>query len=67
MLNVHFLAGVIHLGRELLIGLDVGTTRACALVVGGAGGVRGRADLGGCAIHRARWAEAIARVRDVRG
>jgi glycerol kinase len=31
-------------GRELLIGLDVGTTRAGALVVDGAGRVRGRAD-----------------------
>jgi glycerol kinase len=30
-------------GRELLIGLDLGTTRACALVVDGAGSVRGRA------------------------
>jgi hypothetical protein len=28
------------MGRELLIGLDVGTTRACALVVDGTGSVR---------------------------
>jgi len=46
------------MARELLIGLDVGTTRACALVVDGAGGVRGRADRAlECSFPAAGWVE----------
>jgi glycerol kinase len=46
------------LGRELLIGLDVGTTRACALVLDGEGTVRGRADaVLECSFPVAGWVE----------
>jgi glycerol kinase len=44
--------------RELLIGLDVGTTRACALVVDGAGSVRGRAERAlDCSFPLPGWVE----------
>jgi len=49
---------VYGLSRELLIGLDVGTTRACALVMDGEGGVRGRADRAlQCSFPAAGWVE----------
>jgi glycerol kinase len=48
----------LRVGRELLIGLDVGTTRACALVVDGEGAVRGRAGRAlDCRFPAAGWVE----------
>jgi len=45
-------------GRELLIGLDLGTTRVCALVVDGTGAVRGRAGRAlDCRFPAAGWVE----------
>jgi glycerol kinase len=45
-------------GRELLIGLDVGTTRTCALVMDGAGTVCGRAGRAlACDFPVAGWVE----------
>jgi len=46
------------LGGELLVGLDLGTTRACALVVDGAGSVRGRGSRAlDCDFPAAGWVE----------